>query len=77
MTIKEMKNTMKTINNKVMSKGDRNKYRKYIELRHDLLKESGYTKKYDGRLYLQESAKKDQVELYYNCTMIAYDMMYC
>ena len=76
MTKKEMINKIEELKTKAFNNSSDKKYSNYMKLKAELLKETGYTKKYDGRLYLQKSARKEQIELYLTAVQIAYDMIY-
>ena len=76
MTKKEMINKIEELKLKAFNNSDDNKYSNYLKLKTEVLKEVGYTTKYEGRLYLQKSARKEQIELYLTAVQIAYDMIY-
>lgn len=73
MTIKELRNKISELQY-MIHRLDKETMYKYYELNLEVLELTGYTKTY-CRNYLQNNARKEQVQRYLDCILIALDML--
>ena len=75
MTIKEMREIIERQKKELFNTLNLEDRKKIWDIRREYLEALGYTAKYEGRLYLPKSARKEQVELYFTAQQIVYDIM--
>lgn len=74
MTKKEMRNLISELNQRVTKKGTMEQRKEYIELSNEMMRQSGHYQRY-CRYWLRTDSRKEEIESYLNCHMIAIDIL--